>query len=209
MYFSHSEGQSFHFLTLACAATVANRKKTLTLQNKESSKQLKKTKNYIEMKTRNLLKVSITCLLLGLSSCLFAGGGNNGDKGKAKPKTEEKTLVKHLNKDQFKKLVVNVDAEGWNYLGDKPCVLDFYASWCGPCRMISPFLDDLSKEFKDQVYIYKINIDEEKDLARYFGASSIPLLVFIPKAGQPQASRGALPKDEIRNAINTVLLNKK
>ena len=160
------------------------------------------------MRTKNYLKTSILCLLLGLSSCLYAGNGHNTNKGKEKPKTEQKSLVKHLNREEFKKLVVNVDTEGWNYLGDKPCVLDFYASWCGPCRMISPFLDDLSKEFKDQVYIYKINIDEEKDLARYFGASSIPLLVFIPKEGQPQASRGALPKEEIRNAINTVLLNK-
>jgi thioredoxin len=141
---------------------------------------------------------------------LYAGDGNNSSKGKEKQKTEQKSLVKHLNREEFKKLVVNVDAEGWNYLGDKPCVLDFYANWCGPCRMISPFLDDLSKEYKDQIYIYKINIDEEKELARYFGASSIPLLIFIPKEGQPQASRGALPKDEIKNAINTVLLaNKK
>ena len=160
------------------------------------------------MGTKNFLRTSILCLILGLSSCLYAGDGNNSGK-KEKQKTEQKSLVKHLNREEFKKLVVNVDTEGWNYLGDKPCVLDFYASWCGPCRMISPFLDDLSKEFKDQVYIYKINIDEEKDLARYFGASSIPLLVFIPKEGQPQASRGALPKEEIRNAIKTVLLSDK
>ena len=161
------------------------------------------------MGTKNFLRTSILCLLLGLSSCLYAGDGNNSSKGKEKQKTEQKSLVKHLNREEFKKLVVNVDAEGWNYLGDKPCVLDFYANWCGPCRMISPFLDDLSKEYKDQIYIYKINIDEEKELARYFGASSIPLLIFIPKEGQPQASRGALPKDEIKNAINTVLLSNK
>lgn len=189
-----------------------NRKKTLTLQNKEIVNKIKTRKIIFEMGTKNLLKTSILCLLLGLSSCLFAGDGNNSGKGKEKQRTEQKqkaeqkTLVKHLNREEFKKLVVNVDTEGWKYLGDKPCVIDFYASWCGPCRMISPFLDDLSKEFKDQIYIYKINIDEEKDLARYFGASSIPLLIFIPKEGQPQASRGALPKDEIRNAIKTVLL---
>lgn len=189
-----------------------NRKKTLTLQNKEIVNKIKTRKIIFEMGTKNLLKTSILCLLLGLSSCLFAGDGNNSGKGKEKQRTEQKqkaeqkTLVKHLNREEFKKLVVNVDTEGWKYLGDKPCIVDFYASWCGPCRMISPFLDDLSQEFKDQIYIYKINIDEEKDLARYFGASSIPLLIFIPKEGQPQASRGALPKDEIRNAIKTVLL---
>lgn len=148
------------------------------------------------MGKRNLCKAVMMCLLLGLSSCLFAADNNKVG------------TVKHLNKAEFKKLVVNVDAEGWNYLGDKPCIVDFYASWCGPCRMISPYLDDLAKEYKDKIYIYKINVDEEKELAGYFGASSIPLLIFIPKNGQPQASRGALPKEEIKNAIETVLLKK-
>ncbi len=157
------------------------------------------------MRTRSLFKASILCIMLGFSSCLYAGGGN--DKANAKTVSNE-SLVKHLNKEQFKKLVVDVDKDGWKFLGDKPCIVDFYASWCGPCRMISPYLDDLAKDYKGQINIYKINVDEEKDLARYFGASSIPLLIFIPKDGQPQASRGALPKEEINNAIKNVLLKK-
>jgi len=127
-------------------------------------------------------------------------------------KTEEKVEGKviHINKEEFLKRVFNFETSTeWKYLGDKPCVLDFYANWCGPCRMISPFLDELAEEFKGQIYIYKINIDQERELAAAFGASSIPLLVFIPMQGQPQANRGALPKEEIRRAINTILLGKK
>ncbi len=150
------------------------------------------------MGKKNLFRASIVYLLLGLTSCLYAADNKNASTG----------TVKHLNRAEFKQLVVNVDEDGWKYLGDKPCVIDFYATWCGPCRMISPYLDDLAKEYKDEIYIYKIDVDKEKELAHYFGATSIPLLVFVPKDGQPQASRGALPKEEIRNAIKTVLLKK-
>ena len=128
---------------------------------------------------------------------------------KVETKKEEGKVI-HLNKEEFLKKVLNFEAsDEWKYLGDKPCVLDFYANWCGPCRMISPFLDELAEEFKGKIYIYKINTDQERELASMFGASSIPLLVFIPMNGQPQANRGALPKEEIRRAIETVLLGKK
>lgn len=149
------------------------------------------------MAKSNLFKASIIYLLLGLTSCLYAADNKNTSG-----------TVKHLNRDEFKKLVVDVDKDGWKYLGDKPCIIDFYATWCGPCRMISPYLDDLAKEYKDEIYIYKVDVDKEKELAGYFGATSIPLLIFVPKDAQPQASRGALPKEEIRNAIKTVLLKK-
>lgn len=194
----------YHFLTLLKVYKVEFKKKTLFLHYKLlGTKETIKSVN--NMKTRNLVKASVICLMLGLSSCLYAGSGNDKTTTKA---ANTESLVKHINKEQFKKLVVDVDKEGWNFLGDKPCILDFYASWCGPCRMISPYLDDLSKTYKGQINIYKINVDEEKDLARYFGASSIPLLIFIPKEGQPQASRGALPKEEINNAIKNILLKK-
>ena len=118
--------------------------------------------------------------------------------------------VIHLNKEEFLKKVFNYEKDNnWKYLGDKPCVLDFYANWCGPCRMISPFLDQLAEEYKDKIYIYKINTDQERELAAKFGASSIPLLVFIPMNAQPQANRGALPKEDIKKAIDTVLFGKK
>ena len=130
----------------------------------------------------------------------------------AAQKTEEivEGRVIHLNKEEFIKRVFNFEkSTEWKYLGDKPCILDFYANWCGPCRMISPYLDQLAEEYKGQIYIYKINVDQERELAAAFGAGSIPLLVFIPMQGQPQANRGALPKEEIRRAIDIILLGKK
>lgn len=128
---------------------------------------------------------------------------------KAEEKKEVIDKVIHLNKEEFLKKVFNYEESNeWKYLGDKPCLLDFYAGWCGPCRMISPFLDQLAEEYKGKIYIYKINVDQERELAGMFGASSIPLLVFIPIKEQPQANRGALPKEEIKKAIETVLLRK-
>jgi thioredoxin len=140
-----------------------------------------------------------------LSSCVEAVGGEK----KVDTNKSVQGKVMHLNYADFNKKVVDVNASGWKYLGDKPCILDFYASWCGPCRMISPYLDDLAKEYGDQIYIYKIDVDKERELGQMFGATSIPLLVFIPKDGQPQSARGAMSKVELKNAIETVLLNTK
>lgn len=146
-----------------------------------------------------------------LISLFFIGSFSINAVAQAKTdakKTESKVI--HLTKADFLKRVFNYEASNeWKYIGDKPCILDFYANWCGPCRMISPYLDELAEEYKGKVYIYKINTDQEKELAAMFGASSIPLLVFIPMKDQPQANRGALPKEEIKRAIDTVLLGKK
>ncbi len=148
----------------------------------------------------NYFKSAVLCLLVGLSSVACAAGSNTKQEG---------GKVEHLNYSEFNKKVADVSQSNWKYLGDKPCIVDFYASWCGPCKMISPYLDDLAKEYKGKISIYKIDVDKERELARMFGASSIPLLVFIPKDGQPQMSRGAMSKGELRNAIETVLLNSK
>ncbi len=150
----------------------------------------------------NTIKAAFACFLFGVSSCVCAANKNE-------KVAENESKVIHINYADFNKKVVNVSAEGWSYLGDKPCVLDFYATWCGPCRMISPYLDELAKEYGDQIYIYKIDVDKERELGRMFGATSIPLLVFIPKDGQPQMARGAMSKAELKNAIETVLLKKK
>ena len=136
-------------------------------------------------------------------------GASQAQKQGASVSTEAGKVI-HLTKSEFLQKVFNYEAsKEWKYNGDKPCLLDFYASWCGPCRMISPFLDQLAEEYKDKIYIYKINTDQERELASVFGASSIPLLVFIPVNAPPQASRGALPKEEIKKAIDGVLLGKK
>jgi len=124
--------------------------------------------------------------------------------------TEAEGKVIHINKEEFLKKVFNFETSTeWKFLGNRPVILNFYANWCGPCRMIAPFLEQLAEEYKEQIYIYKINIDQEKELARAFGAGSIPLLVFVPMQGQPQANKGALPKEDIKRAIDIILLGKK
>jgi len=113
-----------------------------------------------------------------------------------------------LTKETFKKKVFDFENDGgaWSFAGDKPAIVDFYADWCGPCRMVAPVLDDLSKEYAGKVDVYKVNTDKEPDIASAFGVQSIPTILFIPKEGQPQVSRGAMPKaafvDAIKNIFN-------
>ena len=114
----------------------------------------------------------------------------------------------HLTKEEFLKKVANYEANPteWKYLGDKPCIIDFYADWCGPCKMVAPILDELSKEYDGKVDIYKVDTEVERELASVFGIQSIPSLLFVPKHGQPQMAQGALPKASFKKAIEEVLL---
>ncbi len=114
----------------------------------------------------------------------------------------------HLTKQEFLTKVANYEESPseWKYLGDKPAIVDFYASWCGPCKTIAPILDDLAEEYDGQIYIYKIDTEEEEELAAAFGIRSIPTLLFIPMEGQPQMAQGALPKATFKQAIDEVLL---
>ena len=100
-------------------------------------------------------------------------------------------------------------ATEWEYKGDKPAVIDFYATWCGPCRMVAPILKDLAKEYGDSIIIYKVDTDKEKELSMAMGIQSLPTIVFIPQYGQPQVIIGAADKRTFRQAIDEVLLNKK
>lgn len=121
----------------------------------------------------------------------------------------EKTI--HLTKADFLAKVADFEKSPteWKYLGDKPAIIDFYASWCGPCKMIAPILEELAEEYKDDIYIYKIDTEQEEELAAAFGIRSIPTLLFVPMEGQPQMAQGALPKSTFKKAIEEVLLNNK
>lgn len=111
-----------------------------------------------------------------------------------------------LNAQEFKEKVFDWESsKEWRYKGDLPAIVDFYADWCGPCKMVSPILDELSQEYQGKMYVYKVNTDEEPELAGVFGIQSIPSLLFIPMDGEPRMALGALPKQQIKRAMSEVL----
>ena len=127
--------------------------------------------------------------------------------GKKDIKTESSTKMEHLTAATFKEKVFNYEVnKEWKFEGDKPVIIDFYADWCGPCKMVAPVLEELSKEYDGKVQIYKIDTDKEQELASVFGIQSIPSILFIPKEGKPQMTMGALPKDSFKKAITDILL---
>jgi thioredoxin len=114
----------------------------------------------------------------------------------------------HLTKEDFLSKVVNYEENSmdWKYLGDKPAIVDFYASWCGPCRMIAPILEELATQYEGKIHVYKINTEQEQELAAAFNIRSIPTLLFIPMTGSPQIAQGAMSKAQFEDAVNRVLL---
>ena len=116
-------------------------------------------------------------------------------------------MAEHLNKQTFLEKVFNYEKnQDWKFEGDIPAVVDFWAPWCGPCKMVGPIIDELSTEYKGKVNFYKVNTDEEQELGAVFGIKSIPSLLFIPKEGQPKLAVGALPKDSLKSAVKKELL---
>ena len=115
-------------------------------------------------------------------------------------------MLEHLTKESFKEKVFNFEAnKDWKYEGSKPCLIDFYADWCGPCKVVAPVLEELQNEYGEEIVIYKVNTEEQQELAGMFGIQSIPSLLFVPLDGQPQMAMGALPKDTFVKAIADVL----
>jgi len=115
-------------------------------------------------------------------------------------------MVEHLTKESFKNKVFDFETKKeWDFSGELPCIIDFYAEWCGPCKTVAPILDELSNEYKGKVNVYKVNTEEQRELAAAFGIQSIPSFLFIPKEGAPQMAMGALPKGTFEQAFKEVL----
>lgn len=115
--------------------------------------------------------------------------------------------VVHLTAQDFKEKVFNYETgKEWKYEGNLPAIVDFYADWCSPCKMVAPILEELALEYSGKIIVYKVNTEDEQELASVFGIQSIPTLLFIPKEGQPQAAMGALPRHTFEKVIQDVLL---
>ncbi|HMA77405.1 MAG TPA: thioredoxin [Candidatus Krumholzibacteriaceae bacterium] len=114
--------------------------------------------------------------------------------------------MEHLTKETFQEKVFNFsENKEWKFEGELPCVIDFYADWCQPCKMVTPILEELSEEFDGKINIYKVDTQDQQELAAAFGIRSIPSILFCPKDGQPQMAAGALPKDAFIKAFKDVL----
>jgi len=119
-------------------------------------------------------------------------------------------MLEHLTSETFKQKVFNYETnKEWKFEGDKPCVIDFYADWCSPCKMVAPILKELGKEYEGKINIYKVDTEDQQEIASVFGIRSIPSILFIPKEGQPQMSAGAMPKESFVKAFDEILGVKK
>jgi len=134
----------------------------------------------------------------------------------ARPNTEtagpaaDSIEIKMLTKADFLTRVANFEQDTvWHYLGEKPAIIDFYADWCQPCKAVAPILEELARKYAEQIVVYKVNVDNENELAATFGISSIPSVLYVPMQGTPSMIRGAVPAELFENAVKDVLLKQK
>lgn len=148
----------------------------------------------------------VAVAILGVTG--FAFTNSSADKTQVVNTTDAKpNKVKQMDKDMFKSEIFDYSSsKEWAFKGDKPVIIDFYADWCAPCRMIAPIMKELANDYDGKITVYKVNVDKEKELASLFNVTSIPLLVFIPKDGTPQLLPGAADKATYKKAIEDFLL---
>lgn len=162
----------------------------------------------------------IFSIVLVASIAMLGCGSSNGSSEPGKTGNAAQTAasvtgdepgrVIQMTKAMFIEKVFNyeVNPNEWKYLGEKPCIIDFYADWCGPCKRVAPIMDELAQQYKDQIVIYRVNTDQERELAQIFNIRSIPSILYCPSEGKPQMTMGALPKSEFESMIKELLLAK-
>ena len=154
--------------------------------------------------------------LLAILSVLMLASCGNSNKNKQKTEQvqevtviEENTLVKTLDYKTFVKKVWDIETSPNAFInkGKLPCIIDFYADWCGPCRRVSPIMESIAKEYEGKLIVYKVNVDKEQKLPLIFKVKNIPTVLFLPTEGQPLSQVGALSKEEYISIINKHLIN--
>lgn len=157
----------------------------------------------MKRKVKRLFSVTILLKLFLITSITACNPVSTTKEG------DSKVTVVYLTNETFKQMVFNYDKnKEWKYEGTKPAIIDFYASWCPPCKLLSPLVEEIAQEYSGKIVVYKVDTDKEKILAQYLGISGLPTLLFIPAKGKPQLSMGFIPKDTIIKTINSVLLIK-
>ena len=155
------------------------------------------------MKTISYISAVAAVMLAMLTSCGNARANNDSKKKSVEPKH-----AIELTSEEFMAKVYDIQDGDMNYLGSKPAIVDFTATWCGPCRSIAPILEELAKENKDQIVIYKVDVDQCKDIAEAFGIKSIPAVLYIPMNGEAVMTIGSRDKEKFESEIQTLLLGK-
>lgn len=146
-------------------------------------------------------RLVIFMVLMSVSIGTMAACGNGSTP-------QQKATATELSSKDFNLMVYDLEAEGLKYLGDKPAIIDFNATWCGPCRRIAPILDELAQEYKGQIVIYKVDVDKCPDVAEAFGIQSIPAVLYIPVDSEPQMTIGSRSKTQFQQEIEKILLKK-
>lgn len=152
---------------------------------------------------KNSFKILLTVGIIFLMSAFSACGQNVGAG-----KNDEKMNTIKIDKAQFLEKIYNYEKnpQTWKYEGDKPAIVDFFATWCGPCKALGPVLEELAEEYEGKIYIYKVDVDQEPELSGAFGIRSVPTLLFIPANGEPSMSPGAPSKAQLKQIIEGHLL---
>ncbi|MBO8465197.1 MAG: thioredoxin [Bacteroidetes bacterium] len=152
---------------------------------------------------KNSFKILLTAGIIFLMSAFSACGQNVGAG-----KNDEKMNTIKIDKAQFLEKIYNYEKnpQTWKYEGDKPAIVDFFATWCGPCKALGPVLEELAEEYEGKIYIYKVDVDQEPELSGAFGIRSVPTLLFIPANGEPSMSPGAPSKAQLKQIIEGHLL---
>lgn len=151
-------------------------------------------------------KIILTTLFLSIIISGCSQGSKTTEKtASTKPLSTGKPI--EMTSEMFKQRIMDYEKnpKEWKYKGDKPAVIDFYATWCGPCKMTAPILDSLATEYAGRIYVYKVDVDKQQELASTFGIQSIPSLLFIPQKGEPKMSVGAMLRPQLEKAIKDIL----
>ena len=151
-------------------------------------------------KNMRIIIITLSALLtFSLFSC-----SKSSKQGDAAEKTNKENMVKELDAEQFANLVGDYTGTEFSFIGQRPCIVDFYATWCGPCKALSPVIDEIAAEYEGKIDVYRVDIDKSGEVSAAFGIQSVPTLIFFPVSGQPRSSVGLIPKETIQEAIALV-----